>query len=384
MPKAMKASKFIALSIVITFAFVSLTFAFDPEPDSDSGNNVFRPISIAGSQDVLSKAEMIQLKLGAFGAESVVFDANGGGPYTGVADGRILKWLQNEQTWVDFAVTSSQRENCSRASAPEMEHICGRPLGLRFDHKTGDLYIADAYFGLQVVGPNGGLATPLVQHIVGQPLLFTNDLDMDDHVVYFTDSSTVYQRRQFVAATASGDKTGRLMKYDKSTKQVAILLQGLSFANGVALSKDQTFLLVAETSACRILRYWLKGPNAGTHDTFAQLPGFPDNVRINSRGEFWVALHAKASPLARLILSNSWLGKALLRKFSFQQMHNLLVGGQPHATVVKLSEEGGVLEVLEDVQGNKLRFVSEVHEEDNGKLWIGSVMMSSLGVYQLF
>lgn len=109
MPKAMKASKFIALSIVITFAFVSLTFAFDPEPDSDSGNNVFRPISIAGSQDVLSKAEMIQLKLGAFGAESVVFDANGGGPYTGVADGRILKWLQNEQTWVDFAVTSSQR-----------------------------------------------------------------------------------------------------------------------------------------------------------------------------------------------------------------------------------------------------------------------------------
>ncbi|KAL2984505.1 hypothetical protein AAZX31_12G091800 [Glycine max] len=28
------------------------------------------------------------------------------------------------------------------------EHICGRPLGLRFDKKTGDLYIADAYFGL--------------------------------------------------------------------------------------------------------------------------------------------------------------------------------------------------------------------------------------------
>lgn len=174
------------------------------------------------------------------------------------------------------------------------------------------------------------------------------------------------------------------MKYDKSTKQVTILLRGLSFANGVALSKDRTFLLVAETSACRILRYWLKGPNVGTHDTFAQLPGFPDNVRINSRGEFWVALHAKESPLARFIISNSWLGKTLLRKFNFQQMHNLLVGGQPHATVIKLSEEGGILEVLEDVQGNKLRFISEVHEEDNGKLWISSVMMSSLGVYQLF
>jgi hypothetical protein len=28
------------------------------------------------------------------------------------------------------------------------EHVCGRPLGLRFDKRTGDLYIADAYFGL--------------------------------------------------------------------------------------------------------------------------------------------------------------------------------------------------------------------------------------------
>ncbi|KAM3234526.1 hypothetical protein P3L10_014562 [Capsicum annuum] len=142
----------------------------------------------------------------------------------------------------------------------------------------------------------------------------TWDIDDHDHVIYFTDSSTIYQRRQFVAATASGDKTGRLMKYDISTKQVTLLLEGLSFANGVALSKDKTFVLVAETSACRILRYWLKGPNVGTHDTFAQLPGFPDNVRTNSRGEFWVALHSKASPLARLLTSNSRLGKTLLSK----------------------------------------------------------------------
>ncbi|CAN4089810.1 unnamed protein product [Withania somnifera] len=376
----MKASLKLLILSAITLALVSVIFA------SDSENNVFEPVSISGSQDVLSRSEMIQLKLGAFGAESIAFDPNGEGPYTGVADGRILKWLPHAQTWVDFAVTSSQRENCSRASAPEMEHICGRPLGLRFDQETGDLYIADAYLGLQVVGPAGGLATPLVQHFEGQPLRFTNDLDIDyrDRLIYFTDTSTIYQRRQFVAATASGDKTGRLMKYDKSTKQVTLVLGGLSFANGVALSKDGTFVLVAETSACRILRYWLKGPKVGTHETFVQLPGFPDNIRINSRGEFWVALHAKASPLARFITSNSWLGKSLLRNFDFQQMHNLLVGGLPHATAIKLSEEGGILQVLEDVQGNKLRFISEVHEEDNRNLWIASVMMSSLGVYQFF
>lgn len=76
------------------------------------------------------------------------------------------------------------------------EHICGRPLGLRFDKRTGDLYIADAYFGLMKVGPEGGLATSLATEAEGVRLGFTNDLDIDDEGnIYFTDSSTKYRRR---------------------------------------------------------------------------------------------------------------------------------------------------------------------------------------------
>jgi len=76
------------------------------------------------------------------------------------------------------------------------EHICGRPLGLRFDKKTGELYIADAYLGLLKVGPEGGLATSLATETEGVPLRFTNDVDVDSEGnVYFTESSSIYQRR---------------------------------------------------------------------------------------------------------------------------------------------------------------------------------------------
>ena len=76
------------------------------------------------------------------------------------------------------------------------EPICGRTLGLRFDKRTGDLYIADAYFGLMKVGPEGGLATSLTTVAGGVPFTFTNDLDIDEHGnVYFTASSSIYQRR---------------------------------------------------------------------------------------------------------------------------------------------------------------------------------------------
>lgn len=48
------------------------------------------------------------------------------------------------------------------------------------------------------VGPEGGLATSLTTEAEGMPLRFTNDLDIDDEGnVYFTDSSSVYQRRYF-------------------------------------------------------------------------------------------------------------------------------------------------------------------------------------------
>ncbi|KAK6785256.1 hypothetical protein RDI58_018711 [Solanum bulbocastanum] len=299
----MNASNILLLIIATQALFASVNLAFD---DSENGLK---------SQNVLSKSEIIQLN-GAIGPERVAFNPNGEGPYIGVADGRILKFQGSY--WADFAVTSSQRENCILPFALEMEHICGRPLGLRFDTKTGELYIGDAYFGLQVVGPKGGLATPLVQKLEGKPLVFTNDIDIDDHddVIYFTDTST------------------------------------------------------------RIIRYWLKGPLEGTHDTFAELPGFPNNIRINSKGEFWVALQAIRSQLS---VSNSEIENALLKlSFIAQQLDDLLSGGLLHATAIKLSKDGRVLEVLEDIEGKTLRSISEVQEK-YGKLWFGSVTMPYFG-----
>ena len=37
---------------------------------------------------------------GAAGPESVVFDRGGEGPYAGVSDGRVLRWLPTQRRWV--------------------------------------------------------------------------------------------------------------------------------------------------------------------------------------------------------------------------------------------------------------------------------------------
>ncbi|XP_010253308.1 PREDICTED: protein STRICTOSIDINE SYNTHASE-LIKE 3-like [Nelumbo nucifera] len=319
--------------------------------------------------------------------ESVVFDSLGRGPYTGTADGRIVLW--NGESWTDFAFTSPNRSDLCNPKPSIFnylndEHICGRPLGLRFDKRTGDLYIADAYFGLMKVGPEGGQATLLATEVEGIPFGFTNDLDIDDEGnVYFTDSSTKYQRRNFLLLVFSGEPDGRLLKYNPVTKETTVLVRNLQFPNGVSLSKDKSFLVFCHGHPGKLMRYWLKGDKAGTTDAFAILPGFPDNVRSNDNGEFWVAIHSRRTMYGYV---NGLYPK--LRKFflnlpiSAKLQYLLTVGGRPHAMVIKYSFEGKVLLVLEDSQGKLVKAVSGVEEKD-GKLWIGSILMPFIAVYHL-
>lgn len=57
-------------------------------------------------ENLLQKSEIKFLNQ-VQGPESVAFDHLGRGPYTGVADGRILFW--DGQSWTDFAYTSPNR-----------------------------------------------------------------------------------------------------------------------------------------------------------------------------------------------------------------------------------------------------------------------------------
>lgn len=89
----------------------------------------------------------------------------------------------------------------------------------------------------------------------------------------------------------------RLIHYNAKTKQNKVLIDKLRFANGVMLSEDESEVLVADMYHMRILRYYLKGPKAGTHDVFIDgLPGYPDNLSRDGKGGYLVPLLVPADP----------------------------------------------------------------------------------------
>ncbi|GAV89283.1 Str_synth domain-containing protein [Cephalotus follicularis] len=384
--------------LALLFLLLSLYCGFDPFhhsaisdfPDFEAYKVDMPPWSLVptekDTENLLQKSEIKFLNQ-IQGPESMAFDPLGRGPYTGIADGRIVFW--DGEKWSDFAYTSSNRsELCDSKPSPllylKTEHICGRPLGLRFDKRTGDLYIADAYFGLMMVGPKGGLAKSLATEAEGVPLRFTNDLDIDDEGnVYFTDSSIKYQRRNFIQLVFSAEDSGRVLKYNQTTKTTTVLERNIQFPNGVSLSKDGSFFVFCEGSIGRLRKYWLKGEKAGTSEVLAVLPGFPDNIRTNAEGDFWVAVHCRRSLYTCLCAVHPKLRKFLLKLPIPAKIQFLLhIGGRPHGIIVKYSPEGKLMQILEDSQGKVVKAVSEVEEKD-GKLWIGSVLMPFVAVYNL-
>ncbi|KAK4771628.1 hypothetical protein SAY87_032160 [Trapa incisa] len=323
---------------------------------------------------------------GAFGSESFAFNSRGDGPYTGVSNGRIIKWVHEERRWIDFAYTSPNKEECQEPHDHEaMEHICGRPLGLGFKHDTGHLYIADAYKGLLVVGPHGGsVATKVVDQADGVRLGFTNALDIDQltGAIYFTDSSSKYHRRNYISMILAGDRTGRLIKYDPRNEQVEVLLSSLAFANGVALTPDGSSVLVAETGGCRILRYSLK---TGIADVFALLPGFPDNIRRSPRGGYWVAIFSRRSRFLDWVLAYPKVGLFVVEAFpSVDKVGRWYAKWTGRGYAVRLSEEGEVVDG--ESMGTGWKSVSEVTERETRcgrkrEFWVGSVNMPFTGMF---
>ena len=203
--------------------------------------------------------------------EAIAFDANGL-MYTANEDGRIIVLNRDGSNPQDYAQTG------------------GRPLGLKFD-LNGNLIVADAYQGLLLIDTSGQI-TVLTTGFGGVPFMLTDDLDIgSDGTVYFSDAT--YLNNINSINNDWGQPNGRLLSYNFITGVTSLLLDNLYFANGVALSNDESFLLVNETAASRVRRYWLTGPNAGQSGVFAYInqnsDWLPDNITHNDQSLFWVS-----------------------------------------------------------------------------------------------
>jgi sugar lactone lactonase YvrE len=287
------------------------------------------------------------------GAEDVAVDAQGR-VYGGTADGRILRTADGG------AVETFARTG-------------GRPLGLHFDRR-GHLIVCDADQGLLSIDP-GGKVTVLLTEVAGRPLGFTNDLDIAaDGTIYFTDASWRYHKEDYLLDALEARPYGRLIRYDPARRRAEVLLDGLYYANGVALSSREDYVLVCETFRYRIVRYDLAGPQRGAHAIWADnLPGFPDGISGNRRGTFWVAMFTVRKALLDRIHPHPWVKNLMARL-----PRALWPTPRPYGLVLAMDETGQVVRSLHDPDGTHLKIVTSVQEHE-GFIYMGSLTNDRIG-----
>jgi sugar lactone lactonase YvrE len=249
----------------------------------------------------------------------------------------------------------------------------GRPLGLDFD-RHGNLLVADAERGLLAIDSTGKVAVLSAQE-GGRPFKFADDLEVGpDGTVYFSDASSKFGVADYKLDLLEHRPNGRLLAYDPANGQTRLLLDSLYFANGIAVDPTGQFVLVTETGAYRVRRYWLAGPRQGQDDILIDnLPGFPDGISRGSDGIFWMPIISRRNALLEWLMPRPWARRIVVRLPDFLQP-----APERYSFVLGIDAQG---EVVYNLQGPSGKFaqISSV-QEYGGKLYLGSLGEDGIGM----
>lgn len=300
------------------------------------------------------------------GAEDVVVGqvgADEAAVFTGTADGSIFR-------------VSHDGDRIERIARTQ-----GRPLGLELA-PDGRLLVCDARRGLLRVDIRSGAIEVVTGEVDGRPMRFCNNAAIaSDGTVWFSDSSTRFGIDDWKSDIVQNTRTGRLLRLD-TDGTVTVVLDGLAFANGVALSRGEDFVAVAETGARTVVRLWLTGPRAETRDLLcSDLPGYPDNIARGSDGLIWVTIASPSDPLVERLQA----GPMALRRLA-TRLPTALQPAPKQTARVQAYDDGGrrMHDIDVDLKGQQTPYhmVTGVREHE-GRVWLGSLHESAIAVVDL-
>ena len=338
--------KIILVIVILLVLYLMLwPVAVDPlaweAPLAPALEGEFAPNNYLAQADVFGKEDGI-------GPEDIDVDSEGR-IYAPYEDGRVLRYDSSGENGELFVNTG------------------GRPLGMEFDG-NGNLIICDAKEGLLSVSPEGEL-TVLATEAGGVPFKFTDDVDIAENgTIYFTDASHKFGIEDYRSDILEHRGNGRLLVYNPVTGETSVVKEGLYFANGVAVSPDQTFVLVNETSSYTVQKVWISGEKTGTSEIIAEnLPGIPDGISSDGKGTFWIAF-----PSTRKDILDNLSQKPFMRKLIIRLPESMQPAPEHYGFVLGIDGNGNILHNLQDPSPESFSPITSV-EEHEGMLYLGSL-----------
>ena len=281
--------------------------------------------------------------------------------------GKLL-YVSTSDGWV-------KRVHLSDNSVEDWKHVGGRPLGLAVG-ASGEVIVCESSQGLLKLTEDN--IEILATEVDGTKLKFVNAAAIaNDGLIYFTDSSTKFTLENFWFENFEGRPNGRIVVYNPREKSTRVLLKDLYLPNGIAISRCQQFLIFAETTAARIVKYHLHGDKEGQTEIINEnLPGFPDNVHYNDKGSvLYVGVIGERDVLVDLLWKLPFVKKVLVL---YPFIRAAFDKSPKKGRVVVMDESGKVVKVYEDPAGKVVGFVT-VGVEVDGWVYVGGLRDDFIG-----
>lgn len=354
----------IILPLVMLLAFLMESCSIKPVAWEPSIKPAFEGVTALNEK--LSSVEKIDLQ-GWYGPEDIVMDS-AGNLFAGVHIGK--------EDFSDGAIIKIS----PAGKVEEFYHADSWVAGLHFD-SDNNLIALSHKLGLISISPDKTVTVLASQDENGNRFLIPNGLDIaSDGKIYFSNTSdesayTINYGRKIVLEMKP---IGGFYCYNPQTKRLKTLIDGTYFGNGVVLSKDESFVLMTETTKYRVLRYWLKGDKAGKTEVFIDnLPGFPNGISIRDDGSFWLGFSTKRNDDLDKIHSSRGMKRFVYALPQFLQPKPELFG-----MILNISAEGEIIQSLYDTTG---KFTPETGavKEHNGNLYIGGDVVPYIAKYKV-
>lgn len=261
----------------------------------------------------------------------------------------------------------------------------GRVLGFDFD-AAGNLIAADAMKGLLSISPDKTI-TVLADQLNGQPIRYADGVVVAaSGKIYLSDASTRFAPAQWggtfeasVLDILEQSGTGRILEYDPATRALRVVARGLSFANGVALSRDEQTLFVNETGKYRVWKIAVAArdldvnqPNEQARLLFDNLPGYPDNLMRGLDGRIWLGFAKPRNPTIDKLADQPFL-----RALTLRLPRALWPIPKTYGHVMAFTEDGQVVADLQDPSGAYPETTAVTETRD--RLYIQSLHAKGLG-----
>jgi Strictosidine synthase len=268
--------------------------------------------------------------------------------------------------------------------------VDGNAGGLAF-HLDGRLLVCVAGRGLAAIAPNGSQSW--LNQVNDEPLKCLTDVAVaPDGTIFLAEGSSRNEPDVWLRDLMEKNNLGRLIACGPALDGAKVLLKGLYYPHGLALSSDGKSLWFTESWNHRLSRVPVTGPTIGRPQVVTgNMAGYPARLSRASAGGFWLSVFAVRTHLVEFVLREDdfradmmrtippdlWIAPALTTTndcYEPMQFGNIKALGiekpwappRSYGLLVRIDEDGDPVESLHSRRGGVHHGITAAQETPQG------------------